>query len=194
MKLIAEGVSTIPDYLSFEEAATLPCAGLTACRAIAVEAPVTPGATVIATSSSDEKLERVKKLGADDVINYMTNPEWGKEVLRITGGRGVDVVVEVGGDNTMSKSLEAVRVGGAIMVIGVLGGFTNNIFIPPLFSKNAKMIGISIGSRPVRRDGETHGEVEAASIVDKVFPVDNVQDALKLMQAGRHFGKICLKF
>ena len=195
MKLIAEGVSTIPDYLSFEEAATLPCAGLTAWRAIAVEAPVTPGATVIATSSSDEKLERVKKLGADDVINYVTNPEWGKEVLRLTGGRGVDVVVEVGGDNTMSKSLEAVRVGGAIVVIGVLGGFTNNIFIPALFSKNAKLIGISIGSRDQFDEMVKHmAKWKLHPVVDKVFPVDNVQDALKLMQAGRHFGKICLKF
>ena len=196
----------------------MPCAGLTAWRAIAIEAPVASGdtvlvqgtggvsifalqfakargATVIATSSSDEKLARVKKLGADDVINYMTNPEWGKEVLRITGGRGVDVVVEVGGDKTMSKSLEAVRVGGAIVVIGVLGGFTNNIFIPALFSKNAKMIGISIGSRDQFDEMVKHmANWKLHPVVDKAFPVDNVQDALKLMQAGRHFGKICLKF
>ena len=104
-------------------------------------------------------------------------------------------MVEVGGDNTMSKSLEAVRVGGAIMVIGVLGGFTNNIFIPPLFSKNAKMIGISIGSRDQFDEMVKHmAKWKLQPVVDKVFPVDNVQDALKLMQAGRHFGKICLKF
>jgi NADPH:quinone reductase-like Zn-dependent oxidoreductase len=218
MLLIEDGVSKIPDYLSFEEAATLPCAGLTAWRAITVEAPVGPGDTilvqgtggvsifalqfakargakVIVTSSSDEKLERAKKLGADFTINYKTNPEWGKEALKLTGGHGVDVIVEVGGDNTLGKSLEAVRVGGSIVVIGVLGGFTNNIFIPALFGKNAKMIGISVGSR------EQFDSMTAAingwklkPVVDKVFPVDQVQDALKLMQAGGHFGKICLKF
>ncbi len=218
MQVIADGASKIPDYLSFEEAATLPCAGLTSWRATAVEAPVGPsstilvqgtggvsifalqfakamGAKVIATSSSDSKLERAKKLGADEVINYKTNPEWGKEALKLTDGRGVDVVVEVGGDNTMSKSLEAVRVGGAIVVIGVLGGFTSNIFIPDLFSKNAKMIGISIGSREQFEDMTKHMENwKMHPVVDKVFPVNQVQDALKLMQAGGHFGKICLKF
>ncbi len=217
MLLIEDGVSKIPDYMSFEEAATLPCAGLTAWRAIAVEAPIGPGDTilvqgtggvsifalqfakargakVIATSSSDEKLERAKKLGADHVINYKTNPEWGKEALKITDGRGVDVVVEVGGENTLGKSLEAVRVGGSIVVIGVLGGFTNNILIPLLFSKNARMIGISVGSRE-QFDGMTAAMDgwKLRPVVDKVFPVDQVQDALKLMQAGGHFGKICLK-
>jgi len=218
MKLIADGVSKIPNDLSFEEAATLPCAGLTAWRAIAVEAPVGPGdtilvqgtggvsifalqfakalgANVIATSSSDEKLQRAKALGADHVINYKTNPEWGKEALKLTGGRGVDVVVEVGGDNTLSKSLEAVRVGGSIVVIGVLGGFTNNIFIPALFGKNAKMIGISVGSREQFDDMVKHmADWKLHPVVDRVFPVDQAQDALKLMQAGGHFGKICLTF
>jgi NADPH:quinone reductase-like Zn-dependent oxidoreductase len=218
MKLIADGVSKIPDYLSFEEAATLPCAGLTAWRAIAVEASVGPGNTilvqgtggvsifalqfakamgakVIATSSSDEKLARAKKLGADQVINYKTNPEWGKETLKLTDGRGVDVVVEVGGDNTMSKSLEAVRVGGTIVVIGVLGGFTNNIFIPALFGKNVKMIGISIGSREQFEAMATRmAKWKMHPVIHKVLPVDKVQDALKLMQARAHFGKICLAF
>lgn len=218
MKLSADGVSKIPDYLSFEEAAALPCAGLTAWRAIAVEAPVGPGNTilvqgtggvsifalqfakamgakVIVTSSSDAKLERAKKLGADHVINYKANPEWGKETLKLTGGSGVDVVVEVGGDNTMSKSLEAVRFGGAIVVIGVLGGFTNNIFIPALFSKNAKMVGISVGSREQFDDMvKRMAHWKLRPVIDKVFPVDEVQEALKLMQVGGHFGKICLKF
>jgi len=218
MKLMADGVSKIPDDLSFAEAATLPCAGLTAWRAITVEAPVGPGdtilvqgtggvsifalqfakalgANVIATSSSDEKLERAKQLGADHLINYKTNPEWGKEALKLTDGRGVDVVVEVGGDNTLSKSLEAVRVGGSIVVIGVLSGFTNNIFIPALFGKNARMIGISVGSREQLDDMAKHMAVwKMHPVVDKVFPVDQVQQALKLMQAGGHFGKICLTF
>jgi NADPH:quinone reductase-like Zn-dependent oxidoreductase len=218
MKLIADGVSKIPDDLSFEEAATLPCAGLTAWRAITVEAPVGPGdtilvqgtggvsifalqfakalgANVIATSSSNEKLARAKQLGADYLINYKINPEWGKEALKLTDGRGVDVVVEVGGDNTLTKSLEAVRVGGSIVVIGVLGGYTNNIFIPALFGKNAKLVGISVGSREQFDDMAKHmAEWKMHPVVDKVFPVDQVQDALKLMQTGGHFGKICLMF
>ncbi|MGN6514820.1 MAG: zinc-dependent alcohol dehydrogenase family protein [Rhizomicrobium sp.] len=217
MLIDAEGVIAFPDYLSFEEAATLPCAGLTAWRAIGVEAPIDAkstilvqgtggvsifalqfakaiGAKVIATSSSDEKLERTKKLGADHLINYKTTPEWGKKALELTGGRGADVVVEVGGENTLGKSLEAVRVGGSIVVIGVLGGFTNNIFIPALFGKNARMIGISVGSR------EQFAQMNAAMdrwklhpVIDKVFGFEDVPDALRAMEAAGHFGKICVK-
>jgi NADPH:quinone reductase-like Zn-dependent oxidoreductase len=216
--LNGDGVSKIPPHLSFEEAATLPCAALTAWRALTVEAPVGAGDTVlvqgtggvsifalqfakalgakvIATSSSDQKLERAKKLGADLLINYKTNPEWGKEALKMTGGRGVDVVVEVGGENTLSKSLEAVRVGGSIVVIGLLSGFTNNILIPAVFEKNAKLIGISVGSREQLEDMSEHlAQWKLHPVVDQVFPVDRVQDALMLMQAGGHFGKICVKF
>ena len=218
MLLDAEGVIAIPDYLSFEEAATLPCAGLTAWRAIAVEAPIDAkstilvqgtggvsifalqfakaiGAKVIATSSSDEKLERAKKLGADYLINYKTTPEWGKKALELTNGRGADVVVEVGGENTLGKSLEAVRVGGSIVVIGVLGGFMNNIFIPALFGKNAKLVGISVGSR------EQFASMTKAMdgwklkpVIDSTFAFDQVPDALRAMQAAGHFGKICVKF
>jgi NADPH:quinone reductase-like Zn-dependent oxidoreductase len=95
----------------------------------------------------------------------------------------------------MSKSLEAVRVGGAIVVIGVLGGFTNNIFIPALFGKNARMLGISVGSREQLDGMVKHmADWELHPVVDRVFPVDQVRDALKLMQAGGHFGKICLAF
>jgi len=218
MLIDAEGVTKFPDHLSFEEAATLPCAGLTAWRAIAVEAPIDAkstilvqgtggvsifalqfakaiGAKVIITSSSDEKLERAKKLGADYLINYKTTPEWGKKALELTNGRGADVVVEVGGENTLGKSLEAVRVGGSIVVIGVLGGFTNNIFIPALFGKNAKMIGISVGSR------EQFEGMDAAiakwklhPVIDQTFPFEQVPEALRAMEAAGHFGKICIKF
>jgi NADPH:quinone reductase-like Zn-dependent oxidoreductase len=218
MLLDAEGVIAVPEYLSFEEAATLPCAGLTAWRAIGVEAPIDAkstilvqgtggvsifalqfakamGAKVIATSSSGEKLEHAKKLGADHLINYKTTPEWGKKALELTGGRGADVVVEVGGENTLGKSLEAVRVGGSIVVIGVLGGFTNNIFIPALFGKNARMIGISVGSR------EHFAQMIAAMdkwklhpVIDRTFRFDQVPDALRAMKSAGHFGKICVLF
>lgn len=218
MLIDAEGVTKFPDHLSFEEAATLPCAGLTAWRAIAVEAPIDArstilvqgtggvsifalqfakaiGAKVIATSSSDAKLERAKALGADYLINYKTTPEWGKTALELTNGRGADVVVEVGGENTLGKSLEAVRVGGSIVVIGVLGGFTNNIFIPALFGKNAKMIGISVGSRE-----QFEGMNKAIAgwklhpVIDKTFSFAQVPDALRAMEAAGHFGKICVTF
>jgi NADPH:quinone reductase-like Zn-dependent oxidoreductase len=218
MLLDAEGVIAVPDYLSFEEAATLPCAGLTAWRGITWEAPIDAkstilvqgtggvsifalqfakaiGAKVIATSSSDEKLERAKKLGADYLINYKTTPEWGKKALELTGGRGVDVVVEVGGENTLGKSLEAVRVGGSIVVIGVLGGFVNNIFIPALFGKNARLIGISVGSR------EQFASMTKAMdgwklkpVIDQTFAFDQVPDALRAMKAAGHFGKICVRY
>jgi len=218
MLLNAEGASKIPDYLSFEEAATLPCAGLTAWRAIVDEAPIKAGdtilvqgtggvsifalqfakamgANVIATSSNDEKLTRAKKLGADHLINYRTTPDWGKKALELTNGRGVDVVVEVGGEKTLSQSLMAARVGGAVVVIGVLSGFSENLPIPILFSKNLRMIGISVGSR---------AEFEAMTaamdkwklkpVVDKVYPLADVPAALEHMQSGAHFGKICVTF
>ena len=135
----------IPEHLSYEEASTLPCAALTAYNALmgpnplkggdtvlvqgtggvsifGLQLAVASGATVIATSSSDKKLEIAKKLGAAHVINYKTTPDWDKEVLKLTGGRGVDHVVEVGGPGTLLKSVNALRYGGSINVIGVVGG------------------------------------------------------------------------
>ena len=140
-----QGLAKIPRELSFEEAATLPCAGVTAWNALFALRPLQPGQTVlvlgtggvsmfalqfaraagarvIATSSSDEKLARAKALGATDLINYRTHPEWQAEVEKITGGRGVDYVVEVGGAGTLPRSVEATRLGGSISLIGVLTG------------------------------------------------------------------------
>src|SRR5262249_28365785 len=169
MVLDAEGVSKIPAHLSFQEAATLPCAALTAWRALFEEARLQPGETVlvqgtggvsifalqfaklagaavIVTSSSDEKLARARALGADHTINYRTVPEWGKAAADWAGG-GVNHVVEVGGTNTFQQSLEAARVGGTILVIGVLSGISQQIAIPSLFGKNLHVIGLSVGSR-----------------------------------------------
>ena len=216
MLLDAEGVIVLPDYLSFVEAATLPCAALTAWRAIQVEAPIKAGDTVlvqgtggvstfalqfakavgakvIATSSSDEKLATARKLGADHLINYRMTPDWGKKALELTGGRGVDVVVEVGGEKTLSESLTAARVGGAIIVIGVLSGFSDTIAIPVLFSKNLRMIGITPGSRE-----HFAGMLSAMSrwklkpVIDSTYPFEEVPAALERMQAGAHLGKICV--
>jgi len=218
MTISAEGVAKIPDHLSWTEAATLPCAALTAWRAIAVEAPVGPGqsilvqgtggvsifalqfakargASVIATSSSDEKLAHARKLGADHVFNYKTTPEWGRKARELTNGRGVDVVVEVGGEDTLAQSLDAARVGGSVVVIGVLGGFSTPLFVPSLFAKNLRLIGISVGSRAQFDDmADAIGRWRMKPVVDRVFSFDKVPEALSLMQAGGHFGKIAVSF
>lgn len=218
MLLNAEGASKIPDHLSFEEAAALPCASLTAWRAIVDEAPIKAGntilvqgtggvsifalqfakamgANVIATSSSDEKLARARKLGADHLINYRSTPDWGKKALELTNGRGVDVVVEVGGEKTLSQSLTAARVGGAVVVIGVLSGFSENLPIPILFSKNLRMIGISVGSRAeFEAMASAMDKWKLKPVVDKVYPLADVPAALEHMQSGAHFGKICVTF
>ncbi len=214
----ADAVSPIPKGWSFEEAATLPCAGLTAWRALMVEGELKAGETVlvqgtggvsifalqfakmagarvIVTSSSDEKLERAKALGADETINYKTQPEWAKAALELTGGAGVDHVVEVGGAGTLNQSLEAAKVGGRIEVIGVLSGFSQQIAMPTLFGKNLRMIGLSVGSREM-----FEGMVAAIDkagmkpVIDKTFTFDQLPDALRCMKDAGHFGKICVSF
>jgi NADPH:quinone reductase-like Zn-dependent oxidoreductase len=213
-----EAVSLAPDNLSWTEAATLPCAGLTAWRALVVEGQLKAGdtvlvqgtggvsifalqfakmlgATVIATSSSDEKLERVRKLGADHTINYKTTPEWGKEALELTSGRGVDHVVEVGGAGTINQSIMAAAVGANILIIGVLGGRSQELLMPAIFGKNLRLIGISVGSR-------AHFEQMTAAIaaagmkpvVNQCYPFAEVPAALECMAASQHFGKICIDF
>jgi NADPH:quinone reductase-like Zn-dependent oxidoreductase len=218
MLIEAEGVSKFPAHLSYEEAATLPCAGLTAWRAIAVEAPVGPGDTVlvqgtggvsmfalqfasargakvIVTSSSDAKLERARALGAGKTINYKATPDWGARARELTGGRGVDVVVEVGGANTFNESLDAARVGGTIVVIGVLGGFSAPVMVPVLFSKNLRICGISIGSREQFEDMCAHIERwKLRPAIGNTFGFAEVPQALRVMEAGGHFGKIAVRF
>jgi NADPH:quinone reductase-like Zn-dependent oxidoreductase len=218
MLIAAEGVSKYPGHLSYEEAATLPCAGLTAWRALTVETSVGPGQTVlvqgtggvsifalqfakalgakvIATSSSDAKLERARELGADHTINYKTTPDWGAKARELTGGKGVDVVVEVGGENTLAQSMDAARVGGSIVIIGVLGGFSAPVMVPLVFSKNLRIFGISVGSREQFDDMCAHIERwKLKPVVDKTFPFAEVPAALRLMEAGGHFGKIAVRF
>jgi NADPH:quinone reductase-like Zn-dependent oxidoreductase len=215
--LDAEGVSRIPDHLTFEEAATLPCAALTAWRALFEEALIRPGqtilvqgtggvsifalqfaklagATVIVTSSSDEKLERAKALGADHAINYRSVVEWGKAAADWAGG-GVDHVVEVGGKDTFQQSIEAARVGGTILVIGVLSGFAQQIAIPSLFGKNLHVIGLSVGSRRMFENMVSAiGHNHIKPVVDRTFGFTEVPDALRLMQQAGHFGKIAIEF
>jgi NADPH:quinone reductase-like Zn-dependent oxidoreductase len=215
--LSEEGVSKVPDMLSDEEAACLPCAGLTAWRALMVEGRVKPGdivlaqgtggvsifalqfakaagATVIITSSSDAKLERARALGADHVINYKTDPEWAKAARAITGGRGVDHVIEVGGADTFQQSIQAIRVGGHIAVIGVLSGMVKDVSVAAIFGANARIHGITVGSRE-QFEAMCRGIAanDIHPIVDKRYPLPEAQTAFRAMQAGEHFGKIVLE-
>ena len=214
------GVIRTPDYLTDEEAATLPCAGLTAWDALVAVGGLKPGETVltlgtggvslfalqmakalgakvIATSSSDEKLERARALGADETINYRTTPEWGKEVRRLTGKRGVDHVVEVGGAGTMEQSLQAVRSGGRIDLIGLLAAGqpgSGGADLMPVLMKALKVEGILVGSREMFEAMNRMLEANRLKpVLDRVFELNEAVAALKYMEAGSHFGKIVLR-
>lgn len=205
-----------PKGYSAAQAATLTCAGLTAWRALFVDYTLKPGdtvlvqgtggvsifalqfakaagATVIATSSSDEKLERVKALGADYVINYKETPAWGPKALELTGGRGVDCVVEVGGAGTLDQSMLAARVGGHIALIGVLAGFAGPVQTALLFSKNLKVQGLTVGSRAHQL--EMIAGIEANGIepvISDHFALADLADAFRHQEANKHFGKIVI--
>jgi NADPH:quinone reductase-like Zn-dependent oxidoreductase len=214
--MAANAFTRMPSAYSFEQAATLPCAALTAWRALMVEARVKPGDTVlvqgsggvsvfalqfakaagcrvIATSSSDEKLERLKQLGADELINYKQTPEWGRAVQELTNGRGVDVVVEVGGSGTVPQSVRAIAFGGHISMIGVLTGISGEVPTAELFQKNAVIHGITVGSRASQRD--MVAAIDSNSIepvISHTFELGEIADAFRLQESQQHFGKICL--
>jgi len=212
-----EGLIEIPRSLSFEEAATLPCAAVTAWHALIVSGKLKAGDTVltlgtggvsifalqfaklhgsrvIVTSSNDTKLEKAKELGADEIINYKKTPEWDKEVLRMTNGVGVDHVVEVGGAGTLSKSLNSVRIGGHVAMIGVLAGAGE--FDPRIFLMKAiRMQGLLVGSR--RMFEEMNNAIEGnrlKPVIDKTFSFQASPEALRYMESGAHFGKIVVTF
>jgi NADPH:quinone reductase-like Zn-dependent oxidoreductase len=207
----------IPEMLSYEEAATLPCAAVTAWNALAVSGKLKAGETVltlgtggvsifavqfarafgakiIATSSSDEKLERAKKLGVAETINYKQTPDWDKEVLRLTEKTGVDHIVEVGGAGTLAKSMNAAKIGGHIAVIGVLTG-AGEVNPIPILMKSIRLQGIFVGSRDMfegmNRAIETNG---IKPVIDRTFAFEETSAALKYMESGAHFGKIVIKF
>ena len=206
-----------PAGFSHAEAATLTCAGLTAWRALFVDYALKPGdtvliqgtggvsifalqfakaagATVIATSSSDEKLERVKALGADHLINYRDTQAWGPKALEITGGRGVDCVVEIGGAGTLDQSMLATRVGGHVALIGVLAGFAGPVQTALLFSKNLTVQGLTVGSRKMQLD--MVAAIEANGIRPEIsdsFALENLADAFRHQESGSHFGKIAIE-
>ena len=196
------------------EAATLTCAGLTAWRALFVDGSTQPGSTVlvqgsggvsvfalqfakaagarvIATSSSDAKLERLKALGADELINYKEVPAWGARALELTGGRGVDTVVEIGGAGTLDQSMMATRVGGHVALIGVLAGFAGPVQTALLMAKNLRVQGLTVGSRQQQLDMIAGIEANGIRpIISDHFPLDRLADAFRHQAANAHFGKI----
>jgi NADPH:quinone reductase-like Zn-dependent oxidoreductase len=210
------GLVKIPGHVSFEEAATLPCAAVTAWHALVVSGNLKAGDTVltlgtggvsvfamqfakmhgarvIATSSSDQKLAKAKDLGADEIINYKKTPHWDKEVLSLTNKIGADHVVEVGGAGTLSKSLNSVRIGGHVAVIGVLAGAGE--FDPrSILMKAVRMQGILVGSRHMFEDMNKAIETNRMKpVIDKRFAFREVPEALRYMESGAHFGKIVIR-
>lgn len=205
-----------PRGYSHAEAATLTTAGLTAWRALFVSGSLKPGETVlvqgtggvsifalqlaklaganvIATSSSPEKLDKLKALGADTVINYREDPEWGSSVLRLTGGRGVDHIIEVGGPETLAQSIAASRVGGHIAVIGVLSGITGQLPLAQALSRQVRMQAILVGSRSHQQDFVRAIEVTGLKpIISRYFALDDIVAAFQYQASGQHFGKIVL--
>ncbi|HZS54602.1 MAG TPA: NAD(P)-dependent alcohol dehydrogenase [Bryobacteraceae bacterium] len=213
-----DGLVKSPASLTDEETATLPCAAVTAWHALFEEEPRLPGESVllqgtggvsifalqfakagglrtIITSSKDEKLERATSLGASETINYKAKPKWEEEARALTDGVGVDQVVEVGGSDTILKSLRAVRPGGTISVIGVLSGVEPVLSPTPILMNSIRVQGIYVGSRAMLermiRAIEFH---RIKPIIDRVFPWTEYQDALRHMERQQHFGKICLRF
>jgi NADPH:quinone reductase-like Zn-dependent oxidoreductase len=207
-----------PRGFSHCESATLTTAGLTAWRALAVNGNLKAGetvlvlgtggvsifalqfakmmgASVIATSSSDQKLERLRALGADHTINYKSEPEWGVAVRRWTQGRGVDHVIEIGGPGTLPQSIAAVRIGGHVSLIGTLTGRSGEVPTAALMVKQARLHGLIVGNR--RQQQDMVRAIDATGmrpIIDRTFGLDALADAFRYEASGKHFGKICVEF
>ena len=213
-----DGLVHLPAHLTDEEAATLPCAAVTAWNSLinmgkltagetvllqgtggvsifALQFAKLAGARVIITSSSDEKLERAKELGADFCINYTTTPDWDKRAKELTGGIGVDHIVEVGGAGTFGRSLRAIKIGGQIGLIGNLSGNAAEVNLVQILMQNVRVQGILVGSRDtfesMNRAIALH---EMRPVIDRVFAFDEARRAFEHMASGSHFGKICIKF
>ena len=212
-----EGAVHVPEHLSDEEAATLPCAAVTAWHALVPEGSVKAGDTVlvqgtggvslfalqfarllgarvIVTSSSDQKLERALSLGGSDGINYKSTPDWDSRVRALTSGAGADHIVEVVGGPSLAISLKAIRYGGQISLIGVLSGESGQVNPLPALMKNVRIQGIYVGSREMfeamNRAIALH---QLRPVVDRVFAFAEIRAALRHMESGAHFGKICLR-
>ena len=213
-----EGLAKIPEYLTDEEAATLPCAALTAWSALVTEGDVKAGDTllvqgtggvslfalqfakllgakVIVISSSDDKLKRVAALGADEGINYTNVPEWGKAVKKLTRGEGVDHIVEVGGEKTLPQSLRVIRPGGTISMIGVLSGVNMGVSLGLIVTRKVRLQGITVGHRDsFEAMTRAIGQHQVKPVIDRVFAFEELKEAMEYLRQGKHFGKICIRF
>lgn len=210
-----ERLTAFPEHYSYAEASTLPCAALTAWRAVIEECRIKPGdrvlvegtggmslfvlqfarmagATVYATSSSDDKCERLRRLGAAETVNYRHDKQWGETVFKLASG-GVDHVVDVGGGSTIAQSLSAVKVGGNVILVGVLGGLTAEINLRHLIAKQPTIKTIAVGSRKMQED-----MVKAIAgnglkpVIDSSFAFSNLADAFRHQISGQHVGKIVI--
>ena len=217
MCLPADGVVKVPAHLTDEQAATLPCAALTAWSAVVTYDRLGPGSRVLVQgtggvalfalafakllgchvtilSSSDEKLAKAKALGADVGINYKTTPEWSKLTRDATSGRGFDHIVELGGEKTLPQSLRAIRPGGTISMIGVLSGSALSAPLGHVVTRQVRLQGITVGSRDgfeaMVRAIELHRVVP---VVDKVYAFEQLKEAMEALKRGAHFGKICIR-
>ncbi|HWE52330.1 MAG TPA: NAD(P)-dependent alcohol dehydrogenase [Bryobacteraceae bacterium] len=219
--LNAEGLTHFPEHLSWEEAATLPCAAVTAWNALFRSGGLRPGesvltqgtggvsifalqfasmagARVIATSGSEAKLDRLRQMGIHEVIDYKTTPEWDKRVREMTSGAGIDPgvdhVIEVGGAGTLPLSIRAVRRGGHIALIGVLTG-GGEIDPRPILMKAIRLHGIYVGSREMFEEMNRAIALSGLRpVIDRVFAFDEIAAAMAYMESGAHFGKICVRF
>ncbi len=209
------GLVHLPEHLSFEEGATLPCAGVTAWNALfggprltsgqsvlvlgtggvsifALQFAHAAGARVIGTSSSDEKLERARALGAAEGVNYRQHPEWQHEVLRLTAGAGVDQVVEVGGAGTLPRSIASTRIGGHVALIGVLTG--GEINPTPVMRRSLMLRGIYVGSRQMfEAMNRTLGLHRIKPVIDRVYEFGAARDAYRHLQSQAHVGKVVIR-
>jgi NADPH:quinone reductase-like Zn-dependent oxidoreductase len=217
VKFSENGLVLLPHDYSFEEGATLPCAAVTAWQALFVRGELVPGETVlllgtggvsifalqlakaagakvIITSGSSEKLDRARQLGADEVINYKLDENWGKTAAKLSGKGGVDHVVEVGGAGTLAQSIRACRFGGKIELIGILSGREAAAEIFPIVPKGAAIFGIYVGSREMFENLNRALEQSGIRpVIDKVFPFESAREAYEHLTSGSHFGKIVIR-
>jgi NADPH:quinone reductase-like Zn-dependent oxidoreductase len=216
MCLSEEGVSKVPAHLSDVEAATLPCAALTAWSALVTGSHTRPGhrvlvqgcggvalfavafakmlgAHVTVITSSDERIERVRQLGADATVNYRTTPEWAKATRDITAGRGYDLILELGGEKTLPQSLRCIRPGGTVAMIGILSGSAMSTSLGLIITRQVRLQGVTVGHRDgfeaMLRAIEQH---RLKPVVDRVFAFEELKEAMAYLQSGAQFGKVCL--
>ena len=216
MCLSEEGVSKVPAHLSDLEAATLPCAALTAWSALVTTSNIRPGdhvlvqgcggvalfavafarmlgAQVTVITSSEERIQRVRQLGADAAINYRTTPEWAKATREITGGRGYDLILELGGEKTLPQSLRCIRPGGTVAMIGILSGSAMATSLGLIITRQVRLQGVTVGHRDgfeaMLRAIDQH---QLKPVVDRVFAFEELKQGMAYLQSGAQFGKVCV--